>query len=112
MFPNLNPRDLKKMMKQLGMDMEEIPAKEVIIKLQDGKELKISDAKVTKMKVQGQETFQVVGNASESSEEVEISQADIDMVAGQTGASKEEAEQALKESNWDIAEAIIGLSKK
>ena len=62
--------------------------------------------------------FFAIGNAeerikgadTEDASEVEISEDDIDLVASQTGKSKEEAENALKEANGDLAEAIMRLS--
>ena len=43
--------------------------------------------------------------------EEKIPQGDIDLVAEQTGKSKSEAEKALKETDGDIAEAILKLTK-
>ncbi|HDH28724.1 MAG TPA: nascent polypeptide-associated complex protein, partial [Euryarchaeota archaeon] len=35
MLPNVNPRQMKKMMRQMGMEMKELSAKEVVIRLED-----------------------------------------------------------------------------
>jgi len=102
MLPNLNPKQMRKMMKQLGMEMEEINAMEVIIKT-PGKDILIKDPVVTKVKVQGQETFQIQGTITES-----LPEEDIRIVMEQTGSTREEALKALEETD-DIAEAIIKL---
>lgn len=123
MFPGgkISPKQLKQMerqMKKMGMNMKDLDGVEqVVITLKD-KEIVIKDAEVSIMNAMGQETYQIVGKAEERikgadtdvASEVEISADDIDLVASQTGKSKEEAENALKEANGDLAEAIMRLS--
>ena len=111
----INPRDLQRMMKK--MKMEEMKGvEEVIIRLADY-ELVIPNAEVTKMQMGG-DVFQISGNAKRRERtdveiiEVEISDADIELVVSQTGASEEEAEDALLESEGDIAQAITLLKSK
>jgi len=58
--------------------------------------------------MQGQETYQVTGEAREEEEEV-FSSEDVEMVVEKTGKSGEEVRAALEKSEGDIAEAIIGL---
>ena len=41
----------------------------------------------------------------------EINKDDIDLIVEQTGKTTEEAKKALEETNGDIAEAIIKLTK-
>lgn len=94
------------MMKQLGIRQEEIDAKRVIIEKDNGK-IVIDNPNVSKIKFQGQETWQIVG---EGKEEQGISEDDIKTVMEKTGKTKKEAEKALKESNGDLAEAILSLS--
>ena len=86
--------------------------KEVIIRLED-KELIIPNAEVSLMNVMGQETYQVTGKAQEVEieEELIIPDEDIEMVANQAGVSKYEAEQALIDTNGDLAEAILKLNQ-
>lgn len=86
--------------------------KEVIIRLED-KELIIPNAEVSLMNVMGQETYQVTGKAQEVEieEELIIPDEDIEMVANQAGVSKDEAEQALMDTNGDLAEAILKLNQ-
>ncbi|WP_276956907.1 nascent polypeptide-associated complex protein [Methanobrevibacter woesei] len=116
MIPGMNPKQMKQMqrqMKKMGMDMKELKnVKEVIIRLED-KELIIPNAEVSLMNVMGQETYQVTGKAQEVEieEELIIPDEDIEMVANQAGVSKDEAKQALIDTNGDLAEAILKLNQ-
>ena len=102
----MNPRDMKKMMQ----GMKQIPAEEVVIK-QAGKSLVIKNPQVTKIDIMGQESYQIIGKAQEVAEEG-VKEEDVQMVAEQTGATKEQAKAALETSKGDIAEAIIALKKE
>ena len=107
MFPSLDPKKLQGMMKQLGMSQEEIHAEEVIIKTKD-KDIIIKEPHVIKLKVQGQETFQLSGRIEEREKE-ETSEEDIKTVMEKAGVNKEKAKKALKNAKGDLAEAIISL---
>ena len=112
MLPGLGGLDPKKMqavMKQMGIEQEEIPAEKVTIEKEDGSKIIIQPANVTKITMQGQETFQISGDISEESEEA-FTEEDIQTVIEKTGCSKKEAKQALENSNGDLAEAILELS--
>ena len=104
----INPKQMEKMMKQMGIQTVEIPATEVIIKT-TGKDIIISNPQVSRVSMGGQETFQIVGEVSEKSEE-KFSKEDLQMIVEQTGCSEEEAADALEETG-DIAEAILKLKK-
>ena len=111
----MNPKQLKQMqraMKQMGMDMKDVKGvSEVIIKFKD-KELLITNPKVNLMDFMGQQTYQITGKIKENKIEVEleIPDDDVDLVSAQTGASKEKAMETLKETQGDLAEAIMRLS--
>ena len=106
----MNPAKMKQMMKQMGIDVKELKdVHEVIIKTADSNII-IENANVTIMKVQGSETYQIVGDAKEVPKEQEIPSDDIKLVMEQTGVSEEEARKALKNTNGDLAEAIVSLS--
>lgn len=64
------------------------------------------------MDIMGQNTYQVTGKTKEQllEKELVIPDDDVDMVATQTGVTKEEARQALEETQGDLAEAIMKLS--
>ena len=106
----MNPAKMKQMMKQMGIDVKELKdVQEVIIKTADSNII-IENANVTIMKVQGSETYQIVGDVKEVPKELEIPAEDIKLVMEQTGVSEDEARKALKNSNGDLAEAIMALS--
>ncbi|MBW3021545.1 nascent polypeptide-associated complex protein [Candidatus Woesearchaeota archaeon] len=112
MFPGMNPKKMQQMMKKMGMQQQDIPATEVIIKSAD-KEIVITDPKVSKINMMGQETFQVVGTIHErgrTSEKIEISEDDIKTVAEQAGVSLDDAKTAIESANGDLAEAILNLT--
>ncbi|MBL7147957.1 MAG: nascent polypeptide-associated complex protein [Nanoarchaeota archaeon] len=106
MFPGINPKQMQKVMQQMGIKQEEIDAKEVIIKLED-KNLVIKNPSVSKINMKGHETFQITGDISEESGSNEE---DIKTVVEQTGCSEEEAKESLEKYD-DIAEAIMNLKK-
>ncbi len=110
MFPGMNPKKIQQAMKRMGIQQVEIPATEVIIKTPD-KEIIISEPQVSKVNMMGQETFQIVGKVEERElpSEPEISEEDIKTVMEQTNASREEAEQAIREQKGDLAAAILKL---
>ncbi|HLE07113.1 MAG TPA: nascent polypeptide-associated complex protein [archaeon] len=109
MFPKIDPKQMEKMMKQMGMQTENIDATEVVIRTAE-KEIIISEPQVSKIKMGGQETFQIVGNVSERQKE-RFSDEDVKTVVEQSGISETEAKKALEETGGDLAEAIIRLKK-
>jgi nascent polypeptide-associated complex subunit alpha len=121
----MNPRKMEQMMQQMGIDVEDVDAEEVIIRT-DEYDLVFSDAEVTKMDARGQETYQIIG----SPEQVESGAAggadaaaaagdedagsaipddDVEIVAMRTGASEDEARDALEEHDGDLAAAVESL---
>jgi nascent polypeptide-associated complex subunit alpha len=107
MFPNLDPKKMQAVMKQMGINQEEIPASKVIIEKEDGNKITISNPSVTKIRMQGQESFQIAGDISE--EETGFSEEDIKVIVEKTNCSRQEAEKVLEETG-DLAEAILKLS--
>jgi nascent polypeptide-associated complex subunit alpha len=106
----MNPKKLKQMMKQMGINVEELTdVEQVIIRLQD-REIIFNDANVTIMNAQGVDTYQIVGTPEEAPRELEIPDDDIRLVMEQANVSKDRAKQALKDSNGDLAEAIMSLA--
>ncbi|MDY6958151.1 MAG: nascent polypeptide-associated complex protein [Halobacteriota archaeon] len=113
MFPGgtrgMNPRKVKQMMKQMGINVDPVEdVQEVIIRTSD-REIVFKDAEVTIMDAMGSKTYQIVGTPEERSIS-SLPNEDVKLVIEQTGASEEDAVAALKESNGDLAEAIIKLS--
>jgi len=114
----LNPREFKRLMRRFGVNVEELNnVKSVTITLDD-KEIIIRSPQVVIMKVQGQQIYQVIGGnveevkVEEEVEEVTFSEDDIKFVMEQTGVSREEAVEALKKANGDIAQAVLLLTSK
>ena len=112
MLPGVNPRQMRQAMKKMGLEQEELDVSQVIFKLKD-RELVCNRPQVSKINMMGQESFQVVGDFEESALDTapDISEEDIQTIIDQTGCSKEEAENALKASKGDLAEAIMGLQE-
>jgi len=114
MMPNMNPKKMQKMMRQMGMNMEDIPADEVVIKKTDG-DIVIKNPQVVLMKVQGKESFQITGDvqgADSGEVTIEVSDEDVEMVVSQAGVSEDAARKALEEASGDIAKAILELEKE
>jgi nascent polypeptide-associated complex subunit alpha len=125
---------MKQMMQQMGIDLDDIDAEEVIIRTAD-EELYFDDAQVQRMDAQGQQTYQVVGSPEtrprsdtgsadaaaadeaaaddaaddESAAGGDIPQSDVEIVAGRTGVSEAEAREALVETDGDLAAAVERL---
>ena len=105
----INPRQMEKMMKQLGMQTQEIEADEVVIRAK-GMNIVISNPQVTRVKAMGQDTFQIAGEISERPLE-KFTPDDVRMVMQQTGATEAKAKAALAETG-DLAGAIMQLKAK
>jgi nascent polypeptide-associated complex subunit alpha len=112
MMPGMNPRQMQQMMKQMGIQQVDVPATQVIIITPD-KKIIIDHPQVAKVNAMGQQTWQVVGKAREEalSTTPDITEEDIQMVIQQTGVKRSEAFAAIKDSNGDLAEAIIKLKE-
>lgn len=110
MFPmkGMSPKQMQKMMKQLGIKMEELEGvKEVIIRFEN-KEIIIKEPAVTMIAAMGERSYQIVGK-EEIREILNISDEDIKLVMEQTGVDYETAKRALEETKGDLAEAILKL---
>ncbi|MEK6760675.1 MAG: nascent polypeptide-associated complex protein [Nanoarchaeota archaeon] len=107
MFPNIDPKKMQAMMKQMGVSQENIDASRVVIEKTDGGKLIIENPSIQKIKIQGQESFQISGSVSEEAES--FSEEDIQTIVEKTGVSKEVARETL-EKTGDLAEAILELS--
>jgi len=125
----LDPRKMQQMMEQMGIDIDEIDAEEVIIRTAE-EDLVFTDADVQRMDAQGQETYNVVGSpehrprgeggggaadagaveASDDSDDA-IPQEDVEMVAERAGVSEAEAREALEATDGMPLDAIQHLSE-
>jgi nascent polypeptide-associated complex subunit alpha len=107
---NLNSKQMRQMMKKMGMEQEPIEAEQVIIRMKD-QDLVFNDPEVAQVNLMGQETFQITGDFEVQLREKtpDIEEDDIDTVVEQTGVSREDAKKAIVESEGDLAEAIMKL---
>ena len=123
----MNPRKMKQMMNQMGIDVTEIDAEEVIIRTEDV-EYVFHDADVQRMDAQGQQTYQVVGEPDERprGEAIEAGEADgadgtesggdapdiadqdVEIVAQRADVPESTAREALEETG-DLAAAVQRL---
>ena len=127
----MNPRKMKQMMKQMGIDVEELDAERVVIETADG-DLVFEEAQVTKMDAQGQQTYQIVGEpetvadagaggmagaiggGEASSADTEpaddgVPEEDVALVAERAGVPKSTARETLEAHDGDLAAAIAEL---
>lgn len=108
----MSSRDAKRMMKRMGVGMNQLAGVEKVIFQTDAKEIIIKNPEVVTIEMQGQKIFQVTGEEiiEKPFEKVkEIPEEDARLVADQTGKSVEEAKKALKEVDGDLAKAILLL---
>jgi len=115
----MNPREQKRMMQRMGMNMDSVPDVEQVIIRTAGKDIVIDEPEVAILQVQGQKMYQVIGG--QVSEQVPsargasapakpaFSEEDVQLVADQTGKSLDKARDALLESGGDLAKAILLL---
>ena len=106
MLPNMDPKSMQKIMKQMGIKSDELDASKVTIELKEGGRLVVFEPQVVQIDMQGQKSFQISGRVQE---EQDAGEDDIKMVMEAAGCSREEAQNALRETGGDIAEAIIRL---
>lgn len=122
----MNPKRLQAMMRQMGIDMEDIDdVEEVVIRTAD-KDIVIKPAEVSRITQSGQESWQVVGKvayvpksgakpatttaaAPAAPAAPKFTDEDVALVAEQAKVSKEAARKALQETDGQPAEAILKL---
>ncbi len=115
MFPGIggrgmNPAKVKQMMKQMGINITDVDDVEQVIIRTATKDIVFNDANVSIMNAQGTDTYQIVGTPEDVARELQIPDDDVRLVAEQTGVSEDQAREALKDANGDLAEAILSLS--
>ena len=118
MHRRVNPREQRRMMQRMGMNMDSVPEVEQVTIRTSSKEITIVQPEVAILEMQGQKIFQVIGGkvtegapqrtAPAASKPV-VSEADVQLVADHTGKSVEEARNALEECEGDLAKAILLL---
>ena len=108
----MNPRQMKKLMRQMGIKMEELEGvREVVIRMEN-KEIVLKEPAITIITAQGEKSYQIVPGSEEVRAIVNVSEDDIKLVMEQTGADYEAARKALIEADGDLAEAILKLTEE
>jgi len=111
MIPGVNPKQMKKMMKQLGMKMDTIEDVErVVIYTKNGNYV-CESAEVVSTTMQGSTSYQITGDMTFEEAAAVIPDEDVELVAMQAEVSAEEAKKALEAANGDIAAAILTLAE-
>lgn len=109
----VSSRRARRMMKQMGLKMDELSDIERVILQGPRREIVIEGPAVTVINVQGQRMYQVAGGTvtEETLEKkLEIPEEDVLLVAQQTGVSMERARTALEDADGDLARAILMLT--
>ena len=100
------------MMEKMGVKMNELPEVSQVIIKTSTKDIVIDSPTVTMVTVQGQAMYQIAGGDATETSQTSITpasppDADIQLVAQQTGKSLEESRKALIEASGDLARAIL-----
>lgn len=118
-------RAMERQMRRMGVDFQQLDAvTEVLIRFPD-RELVLTEPQVVTMQGQGDNVYQIIGQAEErsltvSSETEEgaptavaatFSEEDVQLVANQANVSEEEAREALRAADGNLARAIIALTE-
>jgi len=112
MFPGINPKQMQKAMKRMGVKQQEIDSVRVVIEGID-KKIIIENPSVMKVNMMGQESYQISGEEHEEALDTtpEISEDDIKTVVEQASVSENEARDAILKHKGNLAEAILDLKK-
>ena len=107
MFPSMDPEKMQKMLKKLGMKMDNILANQVIIKTDSG-DITIDEPQVIKTTMKDQVVFQISGNVKQKM----FSDEDVKLIMEQTGVDdKEKIKELLQQNNGDVAKTIMQLKE-
>jgi nascent polypeptide-associated complex subunit alpha len=119
-------RSMERQMRRMGVDFKQLEGvTEVLIRFPD-KEIVIPQAQVVTMQAQGDDIYQVVGQSEErsltvSTESVEVvppasvqsfTEEDVQLVASQANVTEDEAREALRNAEGNLAQAIILLTER
>lgn len=109
-----NPREAKRMMQRMGLNMSAMPDVQEVIFKTSSKEVIVENPEVAVMEMQGQKIFQVTGERiveKAIEKAIKIPEEDVQLVATQARVSPEEARAALEQTKGDLAQAILLLSQ-
>ena len=111
-----SPRQARRLMKRMGMKVEEVTNVEQVI-IKTATEVRVIDGpSVTLTSMQGEDIYQIIGGKVSkkklNAKELTISEEDVALVAQQARIDFETARKALEESKGDLAQAIILLTQR
>jgi nascent polypeptide-associated complex subunit alpha len=130
MFPGMggrgmNPKKVQQMMRQMGIEMEEVDDVEEVVIRTPTKEIVFKDASVQKVTAQGSTSWQLTGTPIEKPRHKAAApppaaapakpagptytEDDVKLVMEQAKVSREQARKALDEAGGETAEAIVKL---
>lgn len=116
---------MERQMRRMGVDVKPMDnVTEVLIRFPD-KELILAQPQVVMMHAQGDDIYQIIGQSEErgltisadaKGEKVAapiqtFSDEDVQLVASQANVSEEEAREALRAADGNLAKAIISLTE-
>jgi nascent polypeptide-associated complex subunit alpha len=101
----VNPKQMQRVMEQMGIKSQQIKAERVIIE-REGSQIVITEPQVIEISMKGERSFQITGRVEEKQV---VKEEDVKLVIEKTGATREKAEEALRECKGDIADAILKL---
>jgi nascent polypeptide-associated complex subunit alpha len=110
----MNPREARRMMQRMGLNMGAMPDVEQVIIKTSNKEIIVENPEVAVMEMHGQKIFQVTGEKiveKTVEKAVKIPEEDVQLVAIQARVSPEQARAALEQTKGDLAQAILLLSQ-
>ncbi len=114
---SFSSRQARRMMKRMGLSLDQMPDVEEVIIRTSTKEIVIEDPQVSVINMKGQKIFQVAGVVTEREKaegvkpKVKIPDEDVQLVAQQAKVSLERARVALEETEGDLAQAILLLTQ-
>jgi len=110
----LSPREARRLMKRIGLNMTPLPeVKEVIIRTSD-KEITIDTPEVSVLEMRGQRVYQIMGGEVTErpvKRKLKIPDEDVQLVAQQANVTLERAKKALEQTDGDLAQAILLLTQ-
>jgi len=118
-----SPRELEKILKRMGIKVEEVDVAYVELKLKNGEVIRINSPTVALMRMPNKvlvyqiqttegSVQKVAPAATSATSEYQPSEEDIALLIEQTGASREEVIKALVETKGDLVQAAMKLLKK
>jgi len=115
----LNLRELKRMLKRYGVEVEELQGVKGVTISAEGFDIVIRDPQVAILNLGQQKVVQIVCSSLEKvkkepreAPKLTVTEEDVEFVVEQTGASREEAIQAIAEAGGDVARAIMILQER